>query len=301
MDKEIEIKEYVKVLNNGYTYSTHPKHKEYGCINFSYGESPRNGIICRIIKRVMINENLPYHAGMPGASIDYNGQHYIIEEDGFAIATKEEYNAQFQPQELIQQQINQPEIKIEQKMKVKCINQGDFKNITLGNDYDVYLDNGEMWSVVTNDLSVRNYSKKYFEIIPNPIIEDEDEIGVEENMEDEINITFNGEGDIAYEVNGNDATLEFYEVASNCGVKSYHGINYLFENCDCNKDLFKKVIEAIIEKIIERNNSCMLIFSTNSSYMDIWTALDEAMDFSSKIVENPNSDMDVRLWIKYTN
>lgn len=186
-------------------------------------------------------------------------------------------------------------------MKVKCINQGNFKNITTGNEYEVYLDNGEMWSVMTDDLSVRNYSKKYFEIIPNPIIEDEDEIGIEESREDEINIAFNGEGDIDYEVNGNDATLEFYEVASNCGVKSYHGINYLFENCDCNKDLFKNVIEVIIEEVVERNNSCMLIFSTNSSYMDIWTVLDEVMDFSSEAVENPNSDMDVKLWIKYTN
>ena len=186
-------------------------------------------------------------------------------------------------------------------MKVRCINQSNFKNITTGNEYEIYFDNGDTWAVLTNDLSVRNYSKKYFEIIPNPIIEDEDEAGVEENMEDEINITFNGEGDIAYEVNGNDATLEFYEVASNCGVKSYNGVNYLFENCNCNKDLFKNVIEVIIEEVIERNNSCMLIFSTNSSYMDIWMVLDEIMDFSSKIVENPNSDKDVRLWIKYTN
>lgn len=186
-------------------------------------------------------------------------------------------------------------------MEVKCINQGNFKNITLGNDYEVYFDNGETWSILTNDLSVRNYSKKYFESVAEPIIEDVDEVGVEENIEDEINITFNGEGDIDYEVNGNDATLAFYEVASNCGVKSYHGINYLFENCDNNPELFKKVIEAIVERVIERDNSCMLIFSTNSSYMDIWMVLDEVMDFSSKIVENPNSDMDVRLWIKYTN
>lgn len=186
-------------------------------------------------------------------------------------------------------------------MKVKCINQGNFKNITTNNEYEVFYDNGNTWTINSNDLQNRVYSKKYFEIIPEPIIEDIDEVGVEENQENGINITFNGEGDIAYEVNGNDSTLEFYEVASNCGVKSYHGVNYLFENCDCNKDLFKKVIEAIIGEVIDRGNSCMLIFSTNSSYMDIWTVLDEAMDFSSEAVENPNSDMDVKLWIKYTN
>ena len=186
-------------------------------------------------------------------------------------------------------------------MKVKCINQNNYKDITVGNEYEVVEILENFYCITANSGNVRSYNKKYFESIPNPIIEDEDEIGVEENIEDEINITFNGEGDIAYEVNGNDATLEFYEVASNCGVKSYHGVNYLFENCDCNKDLFKKVIEAIVEVVIERDNSCMLIFSTNSSYMDIWAVLDEVMDFSSKAVENPNSDMDVRLWIKYTN
>lgn len=186
-------------------------------------------------------------------------------------------------------------------MKVKCINQGNFKNITEGNEYEIISVYENLYCITADNGVKMNYSKRYFEIIPEPIIEDIDEIGVEENQEDEINITFNGEGDIAYEVNGNDSTLEFYEVASNCGVKSYHGVNYLFENCDCNKDLFKKVIEVIIEEVVERDNSCMLIFSTNSSYMDIWTVLDEIMDFSSEAVENPNSDMDVKLWIKYTN
>lgn len=186
-------------------------------------------------------------------------------------------------------------------MKVKCINQNNYKDIAVGNEYEVVEILENFYHITANSGNVRSYNKKYFELVAEPAIKDEDEIGVEENIEDEINITFNGEGDIAYEVNGNDSTLEFYEVASNCGVKSYHGINYLFENCDCNKDLFKKVIEAIVEEVIERDNSCMLIFSTNSSYMDIWMVLDEVMDFSSKIVENPNSDMDVRLWIKYTN
>lgn len=186
-------------------------------------------------------------------------------------------------------------------MKVRCINQGNYKNITLGSEYNVNGEFMDLYQINSNDLLKRSYAKKYFEIISEPVIEDVNEVSVEEeNQEDEINIDFDGEGNIDYEVNGNDSTLEFYEVAFNCGVKSYHGINYLFENCDYNKDLFKNVIEVIIEEVVERNNSCMLIFSTNSSYMDIWTVLDEVMDFSSEAVENPNSDMDVKLWIKYT-
>ena len=186
-------------------------------------------------------------------------------------------------------------------MKVKCINQNNYKDITVGNEYEVVEILEYFYHIVANSGNVRSYDKKYFELVADPVIEDENEVGVEEVQEDEISIYLDDEEEIHYEVNGNDATLEFYEVASNCGVKSYHGINYLFENCDCNKDLFKNVIETIIEEVIERNNSCMLIFSTNSRYDDIWTVLDEVMDFSSNAVENPNSNMDVKLWIKYTN
>lgn len=296
----MENEEYVKVINREHTYTNHPLHEQYGCINFTHGEMPHNGSICKIIKRIMINENLPNYAGEPGASIDFKGHHYVMNENGFTSATREEYNDQLQPQELIQQQINQPEIKIEQKMKVKCINQSNYKDITIGNEYEVVETLENFYQIIANSGGVRSYNQKYFEVIPEPIIEDVDEVGVVEE-EDEITITFDGEGDINYDINGNEQSLVFYEVASNCGVKSYHGVNYLFENCDNNPELFKKVIETIIEAVIERYNSCMLIFSTNSSYRDIWPVLDEVMDFSSEEVENPNSDMDVKLWIKYTN
>jgi len=63
----------------------------------------------------------------------------------------------------------------------------------------------------------------------------------------------------------------------------------------------EKVILEIIDLISDKNRSCILIFSTNDEYSDIWTVLDKVMDFSSDAVENPNSDRDVKLWIKYTN
>ena len=186
-------------------------------------------------------------------------------------------------------------------MKVKCINQGNFKNITEGNEYEVVAESQALYTILNNSRFRSMYSKKYFKVIPEPIIENVDEIGVAEAHEDEIDITLNNSGDITYDVNGNDATLEFYEVSCNCGVKSYHGVNYLFENCDHNPALFEKVIIAIIEEVAYRNNSCMLIFSTNNIYPEIWAVLDKVMDFSSQSVENPNSDSQVRLWIKYTN
>ena len=184
-------------------------------------------------------------------------------------------------------------------MKVKCINQGNFKNITLGNEYQLLEESVDLYIIINNSGVSARYSKDYFEVIPEPIpniIEDVEEVGVKE---DEIDIDFDEDGNIDCSINGNNVELDFYEVASNCGVKSYHGVNYLFENCDHNPVLFEKVITAIIEEIIYRNNSCMLIFSTNNTCPEIWTALDKVMDFSSQSVENPNSDLQVKLWIKY--
>ena len=186
-------------------------------------------------------------------------------------------------------------------MKVKCINQGNFKSIIINGEYHATLNNdGTRYQIQIAGVE-REYALKYFEVIEElipDIIEDVEEVGI---VEDEIGIDFDGDGDINLEINDNEVSLEFYEVSSNCGVKSYHGMNYLFENCDHNPVLFEKVITAIIEEVIYRNNSCMLIFSTNNTYPEIWTALDNVMDFSSKSVENPNSDLQVKLWIKYTN
>ena len=184
-------------------------------------------------------------------------------------------------------------------MKLKCINQGNFKNITLGNEYQLLEESVDLYIIINNSGVSARYSKDYFEVIPEPIpeiIEDVEEVGVKE---DEIGIDFDEDGDINLEINDNEVSLEFYEVSSNCGVKSYHGVNYLFENCDYNPVLFEKVITAIIEEVIYRNNSCMLIFSTNDTYPEIWTALDKVMDFSSQSIENPNSYSQVKLWIKY--
>lgn len=186
-------------------------------------------------------------------------------------------------------------------MKVKCINQGNFKNITTGNEYEVYFDNGEMWSVVTDDLSVRNYSKRYFEIIQEPIIEDINEVGVEEE---------NSGFTVEFDENSNNieihigefmSILYYYQVASNCGVHSYNGVNDLFEYCNGDKDLFKEIINGVIELITDKENCCMFILSTNDEYGGVWEVLDEIMDTKSESIENPNSYMNVKLWIKYIN
>ena len=188
-------------------------------------------------------------------------------------------------------------------MKVKCINQNNYKDITIGNEYEVIEILENFYHIIANSGNVRNYNKKYFELIEEPVIDDANKVDVEEESQPEFTINLNKEdnNNIDINVSENKVTLQYYQTAGNCGVVSYHGVNYLYENCDENNTLFKDVIKAIIEFVKIRNNTCMLIFSTNCEYPEIWDILDEVMDFSSEVVENPNSDMDVKLWIKYTN
>ena len=187
-------------------------------------------------------------------------------------------------------------------MKLKCINQGNFKNIVVDGEYHAELNaDGTRYQIQIAGVE-RQYALKYFEVIQEKIpdiVEDVEEVGV---VEDEIYIEFDNDVEnIEIRVNDNSSDLIFYEVASNCGIRSYHGVNFLFENCDQNIDLFRKVITEVLNLIIEENCCCMTLFSTNHEYKEIWTVLDEIMDTKSEVVENPNSDMNVKLWIKYTN
>jgi len=183
-------------------------------------------------------------------------------------------------------------------MKVKCINQGNFQNITEGKEYEVFLDNGGSFIVISNDLSNRRYDKRYFEVIPEPIIEDIDEVGIEGDPQPKFEMHWDDKN-IRIDIDGNDIVLEYYQVASNCGVASYHGINWLYENCNEDINLFKDIILSVIELVSYAHDTCMFILSTNDKYSVIWNVLDEIMDTKSEVVENPNSDMDVKLWIKY--
>ena len=184
-------------------------------------------------------------------------------------------------------------------MKVKCINQYHFKNIIEGNEYEV-LEETVNFYIIKNTLgNSARYSKNYFEIIPEPIIEDIDDAGAEEENS-RFTVGFDDDNcNIEIHIDEVMAILYYYPVASNCGVHSYHGINDLFEYCNRDKDLFKEVINGIIELITGKENCCMFILSTNDEYGGVWEVLDEIMDTKSESIENPNSYMSVKLWIKY--
>ena len=60
-------------------------------------------------------------------------------------------------------------------MKVKCINQNNYKDITVGNEYEVVGILENFYHITADSGNVRSYNKKYFEVIPEPVIEDVDE------------------------------------------------------------------------------------------------------------------------------
>ena len=189
-------------------------------------------------------------------------------------------------------------------MKLKCINQGSFKNITLGNEYQLLEESVDLYIIINNIGVSARYSKDYFEVIPEPIpeiIEDVDEVGVVEvEEEDTIIVNYVNSGGISILINGNETKLNYYGVAGNCGIYSFNGINDLFDFCHNDKELFQKAILEIIKVFAESKNGCMLIFSTNDEMYEIWEVLDEVMDTQSEAINNPNSDMDIKLWVKYT-
>ena len=184
-------------------------------------------------------------------------------------------------------------------MKVKCINQNNYKDITVGNEYEVVEILENFYHITADSGNVRSYNKKYFELVAEPVIEDVDEVGVVEEEEPKIIIDYVNSQGIKMTVNGNGATMTYYNVAGNCGVYSFNGLNDLFYSCGYDVELFKKAMLAIIETFTDAKTGCMLIFSTNYEFEEIWTVMDEIMDTQSEAVNNPNSEMDVKLWIKY--
>lgn len=253
------------------------------------------------------NENSSYSNDLGCDSLDAVELMMEFEEE-FQILISDEEFGMFERDDKVSKSIdficNKLNIPTEnkQKMKVKCINQRNFKNITLENEYQVLEESADFYTIINNRGVSARYSKDYFEVIVEPIlqpiIEDIDEVGVEDVVD------FSVEWDDDYtniliNIQENEVKLEYYDVSSNCGVASYHGVNWLFENCNFNTDLFKKIIENVIKTVSDRRNKAILIFSTNDEYPEIWTVLDELMDLSTETIENPNSDNEIKLWIKY--
>jgi hypothetical protein len=67
-------KRFVEVIDSEYRYPTHPKAKEYGCINYHHWKhlpGPENGQILEIVKEVLVNDSEKAYILRDGSDVEY--------------------------------------------------------------------------------------------------------------------------------------------------------------------------------------------------------------------------------------
>jgi len=199
-------------------------------------------------------------------------------------------------------------ISIENKMKVKCINVRNFRNLTLNQEYEVVEQSVDFYHVVNNNGSTARYSKEYFEVVEDQLINAavevepiaelpiEDEVGVVEN---DITFEFDSEGVFSLiNIFLNDEKkmrLQCIDVAGNCGTWSISGINSVRESFG--EELFVEVMDKLMEFLTDETSKGCIVFSTNlNDNEDVVEWLDKHS--TGKVGEffNPNSDNQVDMW-----
>lgn len=208
-------------------------------------------------------------------------------------------------------------------MKAVCKNPKNY-NLSLEKSYEVISTLNDFYVIQNDKGLVRSYNKALFaepvvveeQPAPPPKTFDELQFSVDVIGNDEVQISLYGdeETDIDFGFNTGD-------VAGNCGVTEYEGINEAYEeiynstreflleqNIDFNehelKELVGKMLKASVLQLVERahhDNKAMIVFSTNDEFPEIWTVLDEVSDLSTPSKLNPGSGAQIKVWILYTS
>jgi hypothetical protein len=185
-------------------------------------------------------------------------------------------------------------------MKVQCINQANFKNLTSLQSYDVVSENLDFYEIISNDGKVRSYSKRYFQIIEEEVVDNDDQDGVAED--DEVEIVIEG-GEIRIIFMDDEISrMSMANVAGSCGIISIDGLNDLYEVTPSGRGLenkraenFKEIISKVIESIFEYTDISMIVFSTNDTYEEIYNVMGEICDYKTAFFLNQNSDREIFL------
>ena len=174
-------------------------------------------------------------------------------------------------------------------MKIKCINVGDFKSLTLNWLYDVVNETEAFYFIENDRGEERKYAKKYFQVYQEPVPEPPKPKVLE--------LEFNNET-LILEFGGSDAEVElsFINVAGNCGTYGVNGINdccSALEELGCyDEDNIQKVVDCIINK----SNNTITVFSTNKDFPELWNVLDDHCDFKSDELVNENTGNPIKVW-----
>lgn len=179
-------------------------------------------------------------------------------------------------------------------MKIKCINVGTFKSITLNWVYDVTNINADFYYIENDRGEERKYAKKYFEVYEEPVVAPPEppkppELKINVNFGN--NIVILDYGDESESIN-----IGCSETAGNCGVFDISGINNICESLE-DLDLYNEDnILKVVDKIVEESPKTITIFSTNKDYPELWGVLDENCDFKSDELINANSGNPIKVW-----
>jgi hypothetical protein len=188
-------------------------------------------------------------------------------------------------------------------MKVKCINTGTFKNVTLDKEYEVLVETENTYDIYANDGEQRTYRKTYFEVVGLKITLDE--------ALDKVNLDMEDPG-IYYDNN-----FEYFSVYASlpsCGIDEFDGLQMLEEvilkikekhpHLEI-KDLSKRLFERLINGLANREEHgviAMLSTSINEDNKEIYEELTNLQGHEVVVLggRNPHSDNDIKAWlIKY--
>jgi hypothetical protein len=219
-------------------------------------------------------------------------------------STKEEYDLQFE-------NLNK------NKMKVLCINSGDYLNISQGRVYDVIEENAdgfESYLIIANNGGSRRYHKRYFEVVneePVVNIDEIDEVGVLDEEEVPVvaapeiakfSVSMDDDNNADFYINGVKKAILYCgdNVAGNCGTLSYDGLNSVAGALYV-AELYDRLDEAIGLIIAEISDywdgeKALIFFSTNREYEEIWDIMDTRCSGSTDEVRSPNSGLQIKVW-----
>lgn len=171
-------------------------------------------------------------------------------------------------------------------MKIKCINKGNFKSLTLGWVYEVVAEEDGYYFIENDKGTEARYSVNYFEVY------------VEEPPKPVFDIKYSNYGGGIYLKYTEEKYYDLIsnEVAGNCGTESINGLNNICNQLDDWGILTEENIKKVVDEIVSNSDKSVVVFSTNKDYPLLWDVLDANCDFNSDKVINTNSGNPIKIW-----
>lgn len=182
-------------------------------------------------------------------------------------------------------------------MKIQCINQGNFTNLTLNKVYDVVSTTRDLY-VILNDVGIEaNYHKKYFEEYQEKpkVLTPTFRATISGN-----NITLTiTHGLVNSPQTSSTTVFSSTDVSASCGVISLHGLNNLHDVLSNRNILSAENYTAAINELLRATQNfskAIVLFSTNSNRQIAIDVMNSMANFSSELRRNPNSGNMIKVW-----